>query len=230
MRFLVHGDFHGTYDSIYERPELHNPKTAIICLGDFSVNYFQDESDERRKRRLNSLGCIFYVVRGNHEMRPEHLPNTIDVYDMNVLGKIWMEPAFPNIRYMIDGEEYNINGKSTLVIGGAYSVDKWIRLEHGWPWFEDEQLSAKERNNILEKVKGKKYDVLLSHTCPFRFQPTFLFISSVNQALVDNSMELFMDRVWEETEINSCYFGHYHGDYEITDNIYLCYEELYEWN
>ena len=37
------------------------------------------------------------------------------------------------------GEIYNINGKSILVIGGAYSVDKEYRLLKGWSWFKDEQ-------------------------------------------------------------------------------------------
>lgn len=34
--------------------------------------------------------------------------------------------------YEIDGDIFEINGKQCIVIGGAYSVDKFYRLHNGW--------------------------------------------------------------------------------------------------
>lgn len=230
MRFIIHGDFHGYFENLYALQELHNPETAIICLGDTGINYFLNDIDESKKEKLNSLGCYLYLVRGNHEMRPEHLKNIQDLNDNNVNGIVMYEPQFPNIRYFKDGGEYIINGKKTLVIGGAYSVDKWYRLANDYTWFEDEQLTTLERHIISAHTKGKTYNVLLSHTCPFRFQPTFLFLGTVNQDNIDNSMELWLDRIWNNANIKEIYFGHYHGDYELGDGIHLCYEGWYDWN
>lgn len=45
-------------------------------------------------------------------------------------GKVWVEEAYPNILFAKDGEIYDIAGMKTIVIGGAYSVDKFYRLKH----------------------------------------------------------------------------------------------------
>ena len=57
-------------------------------------------------------------------------------------GKVWVEEAYPNILFAKDGEIYDIAGMKTIVIGGAYSVDKFYRLSKGYNWFEDEQTSV----------------------------------------------------------------------------------------
>ena len=50
-----------------------------------------------------------------------------------------------------DGEVYNFNGVSTLVIGGAYSVDKYYRLALGYNWYESEH-QMKKLKMVLEKL------------------------------------------------------------------------------
>ena len=44
-------------------------------------------------------------------------------------GKVWVEEAYPNILFAKDGEIYDIAGMKTIVIGGAYRVDKFYRLK-----------------------------------------------------------------------------------------------------
>ena len=55
---------------------------------------------------------------------------------------------------MFDGEIYDIDDKKVMVIGGAYSVDKWYRLKMNYKWFEDEQISEEE--NLLWKSNKKR--------------------------------------------------------------------------
>ena len=43
-------------------------------------------------------------------------------------GKVWVEEAYPNILFAKDGEIYDIAGMKTIVIGGAYSVDKFYLI------------------------------------------------------------------------------------------------------
>ena len=81
-------------------------------------------------------------------------------------GKVYIEEDYPNLILAKDGEIYIIDGKSVLVIGGAYSVDKEYRLLYGHKWFSDEQLSQKEMDTIFNKVKGKYFNIVLTHTCP----------------------------------------------------------------
>lgn len=60
-------------------------------------------------------------------------------------GQVYIEDEYPNLIFAKNGELYNFNGKSVLVIGGAYSIDKNYRIGKGYPWFENEQLSELER-------------------------------------------------------------------------------------
>lgn len=118
----------------------------------------------------------------------------------------------------MDGGSYVINGKSCLVIGGAYSVDKWYRIEMAaydnkhFCWFKDEQLTKEEMDKISKSVCGKHYDFVLTHTCPFSWQPTDLFLGFINQATVDNSMEIWMEKLKDTFTWGVWCFGHYHAD------------------
>ena len=114
-----------------------------------------------------------------------------------------------------DGEEYNIDGKSVLVIGGAYSVDKEYRLMYGYKWFKDEQLTKEEMDTIYNKVRGKHFDIVLTHTCPYKYEPIEVFLSGINQSKVDKSMEHFLDKIEDSIEYDKWYCGHYHIDKKI---------------
>ena len=48
---------------------------------------------------------------------------------------------------------YDFNGNKTLVIGGAYSIDKEERLLCGYHWFKDEQPSDDTKQKVLEVLK-----------------------------------------------------------------------------
>ena len=158
-------------------------------------------------------------MRGNHEERPENLGYIEHHYDENVKGYIMMEPDFPLIRYFNDGCDYEINGHPTLVIGGAYSVDKWYRLYRAEKagnsfsgWFEDEQLKDWEMASIENEVIGKKYDFVFTHTCPLDWEPTDLFLSFVDQSQVDKTMENWLNKIKETFDWGLWCFGHFHED------------------
>lgn len=216
-RWFISGDTHRKY-TIARFNNVPDGANCII-LGDAGINYTCDEQDVYLKNKIAALNRTYYLVRGNHEMRPDHLPNLITEFDSNVQGEIMLEPQYPNIRYFIDGGEYNINGYSVLVIGGAYSVDKYWRLDglsedtEVWTgWFKDEQLSETERQDIFNRVKGKSYDYVLTHTCPMSWRPIDLFLTSINQSTVDTSTELFLQGIEYNIQYKSWYWGHYHDD------------------
>ena len=150
-----------------------------------------------------------------------HLEN-----DTNVGNMTWQEADYPNIHYFVDGSEYNIGGHSVLVIGGAYSVDKWYRLARaGYSpfeadiadskrtgWFKDECLTKDEMAAIYKQVQGKHFDFVFSHTCPISWEPTDLFLSSIDQSQVDKSMEYFLDEIKESVDWGCWCFAHFHAD------------------
>lgn len=140
-------------------------------------------------------------------------------------GKVLIEEEYPNLIFAKDGETYNIDGKKILVIGGAYSVDKQYRLLHGYKWFKDEQLTNKEMITILDKVKGKHFDIVLTHTCPYKYEPREVFMQGLYQSKVDKSMEHFLDEIEENISYDKWYCGHYHTEKQI-DKLEFMFDRI----
>ena len=226
-KFLVTGDCHRDFFR-FKYLKYENPKDVnIIILGDAGVNY-TGKYDHELKSNIQRMKFNFYLVRGNHEMRPEDVPNMILIYDDKVEGYVYCEPNYPNIRYFQDGGVYYINGRKTLVIGGAYSVDKHYRLATGKHWFENEQLTYQERKEISKTAGGQYFNLILSHTCPERWEPVELFLSMVDQSTVDKTMELWLNTIADKTAYGLWLFGHYHGNMAVRPRVHMLYQDIWD--
>lgn len=190
-----------------------NRENMLIILGDTGINYYLNEKDNKLKKYLNDMNIKLFCIQGNHEERPENISTykEIDKFE----GKVFVEEEYPNLIFAKNGEIYNIDGKKILVIGGAYSVDKKYRLLHGYEWFKDEQLTKKEMDTILYKVKGKHFDIVLTHTCPYKYEPREVFMQGLDQTKVDKAMEMFLDKIEENVDYDKWYCGHYHTEKQI---------------
>lgn len=136
------------------------------------------------------------------------------IYDENVNGEVWCEKKYPNIRYFKIWGDYKIDEYNILVLGGAYSVDKYYRQEKGWPWFESEQMTWEEQVDAATHLAmtEKHYDFVFSHTCPISWEPTDLFINGIDQSKVDKTMENWLDGLKDYLDWGVWCFGHYHAD------------------
>jgi len=221
----ITGDKHGDFKSLKSFCRNFDIKESdkIILLGDVGLNYFLDSSDFKRKKSLNSLGCQFLCVHGNHEIRCENISSYLTI--QNDMGEFYQEKLFPNLLFMKDGEIYDIEGKSYLCLGGAYSVDKWYRLQSGGKWFEDEQMKESVKEYLRKYWFGDEFDYIISHTCPYKYIPREWFLSGLDQSTVDNSMEIFLDEVEENIGYDKWYCGHYHGNKTI-DKIRFLYNDI----
>ena len=190
-----------------------NENDMIIVLGDAGINYFLNDEDKKFKEYLKEFKLKIFCIRGNHEERPENISTYKEVKMFN--GKVYIEEDYPNLIFAKDGEIYDIDNQKVLVIGGAYSIDKDYRLLYGKRWFKDEQLNEDEMNKIFKKVKNKHFDIVLSHTCPFKYEPVEVFMAGFDQSKVDKKMEHFLDKIEENIEYNKWYCGHFHTEKQI---------------
>lgn len=246
-KIFIMGDIHGDYkpielfhlrnkdDNAYNRAE-----KIIILLGDAGFNFYFDYRDEKIKKKLKEYPFTYFVIRGNHEERPsicaKNHPNNWhkDEYFGN---KVWIENDYPYIKYAMDNVcPYDINGYSTIVIPGAYSVDKDFRLKN-YPktWFINEQLSWWEMGTGLKTlyVMNWKCDLVLSHTCPYSYMPVDLFIPTINQSEIDNTMEKYLNQIENMLDYRLWCFGHYHSTraypkYQNSQMIMLFNEKVIE--
>ena len=194
-------------------PEYDPSETAIIILGDVGFNYYKNKKDWKLKHHAAQFGYTLYCLRGNHEDRANNTKGTEIVYDKFVHGYVYMEQEFPNIKYFDDEvAEYEIMDKKILCIPGAYSVDKWYRLQNDWQWFSQEQLTEEEMKYAEERFGGKHYDIILSHTCPIGWEPRDLFLNCIDQSKVDKTMEIWMEKFKDMIGWGIWCFAHYHTD------------------
>jgi 3-oxoacid CoA-transferase subunit A len=215
----ITGDTHRDFSRLNYIKE----NNTLIVLGDAGINYSLNEEDKKLKEHLNNLNIKLFCIQGNHEERPKNISTykEIDMFG----GKVFIEDDYPNLIFAKNGEIYTIDNKKALIIGGAYSVDKEYRLMYGYNWFKDEQLSNDEMNNILNKVKGEHFDIVLSHTCPYKYEPREVFLQGIDQSKVNKTMEMFLDEVEANITYDKWYCGHYHTEKHI-DKIEFMFESI----
>lgn len=222
--FLL-GDIHGEtgpieyfYNQNRERLNLDECINYIILLGDVGCNYaITGKRDSNFKKSLSRFPFKYILLRGNHEAR---VSDVVEKYPDRWLdikkyeGVVYVEKEFPDIEYLVDIPAiYRFSGYKTLSIPGAYSVDKWLRLNNHWQWFENEQLSEKEMQygrNLVEKEK--LVDLVISHTCPIAYEPRDLFLTTIDQSQIDKSMELYLGEIEATLNYRRWAFGHFHTD------------------
>lgn len=219
MVYLI-GDIHGRPDNLLRLAENRIEETdTLILLGDVGANYYGNRRDRLIKYELSSIKGIVLCIHGNHEMRPHTIPSYKEK-EWNG-GIVWYEEEFPNLLFAKDGEVYEIENRRYLALGGAYSVDKFYRLEKGYGWWSDEQPSEETKSSVNEKLASLEVDIVLSHTCPYRYIPTEMFLPFIDQSTVDQSTEEWLGEIESRIDYKAWFCGHWHIDKRIDKMHFL---------
>ena len=224
--YYITGDTHGNFDRItyFQNKMQLSENDVLIILGDVGLNYYKNQKDIKRKEDVSEYPFTTFCVHGNHEARPD----TIESYKTKGFcgGIVWYEEEFPNILFAKDGEIYDFDELKCIVIGGAYSVDKYYRIVNGWPWFFNEQPNREIRKYVEEQLKKVDYkvDVVFSHTCPYNYEPREFFMKGIDQELIDKSTEYWLQEIENMLDYKKWYCGHFHASKKI-DKIQFMYED-----
>ena len=223
----ITGDTHGDFSRIEHFCKRFSPgrDDIMVILGDAGFNYYGGKRDQRAKEWMAEMPITLFSIHGNHEMRPETLPSyrTEEWHG----GKVFVEEAYPSLIFARDGGLYDLEGARTIVMGGAYSVDRDYRLAMGWNWWADEQPSEETKREIEKVLDDAKWnvDVVLSHTTPLKYVPVEVFLPQIDQSRVDSSTERWLDSIEEHLTYRHWYAGHFHTEKEI-DRLSLLFESI----
>lgn len=213
----ITGDTHGDFSRIETFCSKMRTSTddALIILGDAGINYYGHIKDRARKEEISKLPVTIFCIHGNHEQRPEKIKGYHEAIWNG--GKVYIEDDFPNLIFAKDGEIYDIAGNKTIVIGGAYSVDKNYRISRNWGWWPDEQPSDDIKAYVEKQLNRNnwKVDIVLSHTVPVKYEPVEVFLPGLDQSNVDKSTEEWLGRIEEGLHYKKWYAGHYHTEKKI---------------
>lgn len=210
----ITGDTHGSYRRLrrFFRQYPVTPDDTLIVLGDTGLNYYGDERDEPHRKSAARLPLTLFCLRGNHDRHPAVLPG--NRAEKRFGGLVYADAQYPNILFAEDGEIYCMEGKTVLAVGGAYSIDKQWRLEHGYNWFSDEQISSACMREIENRLASLNWqvDTVLTHTCPLRYEPAEALYRHIDQSGVDKRMEVWLDSIEERLSYRQWFCGHFHID------------------
>lgn len=240
MAIYLTGDIHGDVSRFYALKDycINNNLDIddwIVCLGDVGLNYWGDCREDAVKKIVSYVPVNLFCIHGNHERRPSKEAGYIKYkLNGNIIGEVWWNPNYPNQYFAIDGNLYEFlidrEFLTVLVCGGAYSVDKDYRLARGYHWWADEQPCARTKTKTINKAKENEIDIVLTHTCPLRFEPTELFLQGIEQNTVDKTTEKFLDDLYEilcKKKKPAWYFGHFHAN-KFTDDYTMLYDDIVE--
>lgn len=226
MSIYITGDVHGDFSELQQWCSVMKPRKRdiIVILGDVALNYFGDDRDYQRKKMVNTIGPEIFCIYGNHEMRPEDAGG-YELIDWHG-GKAWIQPEFPNLIFAKDGEIYELAGKKVIVLGGAYSVDKEIRILRGYQWFSNEQPSDEIKTYAEKQLTdaGWKVDAVFSHTCPYKYRPLEAMLHGLDQSKVDTSTEEWLNQIESRLEYKKWYCGHWHINKRIDKVEFLFHD------
>ena len=229
-RVFITGDKHGNFRFLKSWCQRvgTTKDDYLIVLGDCGINYWLTKRDKKLKHQISKCPITLICIHGNHEARPASIGTYVKEFNYDIQCGVWYEKQFPNILFPDDGEMI-INNETYFILGGAYSVDKHYRLEHGGKWFEDEQMSAATKMRILRFIETENsFDYILSHCAPLKYEPIHLFLSFIKQENVDKSMEKFLDIVLDKVDFKTWFLGHYHSDEWLNSNTRLLYHDIIE--
>lgn len=216
----ITGDTHGAFDIHKINPRefkaaehLTKDDYVIIC-GDFGCIWDCGSSDRFWLNWLESLEWNTLFIDGNHE--------NFDV--LNSYPEIeWhggkVHRIRDNVLHLKRGEIFDLDGKSFLALGGAFSHDISVRTEKQ-NWWKEEMLTKEEAENAyhnLEK-RGWKVDYVLSHDI-FKTHPAAKsFVNSMDhynkdQVDVQDVLQVIHDR----TDYKKWFHGHYHNDWLFSE-------------
>lgn len=149
------GDTHGNFPHM--RWEFsQGRKRNIIHVGDFGMIFWGEGREKNAKDTIAMLnealvkqGSHAYINRGNHDD-----------------PQFWQDGKWDrcNIKFVPNYSVINIEGKMTLFLGGAISVDRSDLPAH--KWFEDEGFVYDEAKIDAIMRDVPQIDVVVSHTAP----------------------------------------------------------------
>jgi len=200
---------------------------VLIILGDAGINFRGDPHDRKLKEELSKLPITLFCIHGNHEMRPESIGSYEERLYFN--GIVYKENAYQNLLFAKDGEIYEFNNRRCIVIGGAYSIDKELRLTNRWGWWADEQPSDEIKRRVEKRLDAENWnvDIVLSHTCPYKYMPTEALLPEFDQTQVNNDTEKWLGAIENKLNYSQWYCGHFHIEKDIY-KIRFLYKSILE--
>lgn len=192
-RMFLIGDTHGNIKHYRDLLVLVDAvRGTSLHVGDFGLGFGPDRDRWASAEQYSLQNNGHYFIRGNHDDPAVCRPLT------NYLGEF--------------GADSN---RSLFWAGGAYSIDKDLRLQlmsrgNAPCWWEDEELSPSQMDEAFELYRQHKPRFVVTHDAPVSLYRD-LGASSIKM----NRTGTFLQDLLEHHVPEMWFFGHWHIPKEI---------------
>lgn len=113
-----------------------------------------------------------------------------------------------------------------MFVGGAASINKHLRIPD-YTWWEDEELSYKQLDDMITVYTTTKPRVMVTHDCPEELAQVLLTIKSQLEPNGTRTRTAFQ-RMWSAHSPEIWVFGHWHHsfDHVLRGTRFVCLAEL----
>ncbi|MFI3141330.1 MAG: metallophosphoesterase [Clostridia bacterium] len=210
----VTGDTHGetgrfTYlDSNIEKTLTQTDK-LIIC-GDFGYVWSGSDEEEKFLDYMAKKPYQILFIDGNHEnfslLNGSYPVQQYCGGNVHIIRK--GENNQPKIIHLMRGQIFEIENKKIFTMGGAYSIDKHLRIPQ-ISWWKEELPTDNEMKEAISNLNlhGNKIDYIFTHTAPI--DTTKIMGYDQNEEYPLNN---FLEWIRESTTYTHWWFGHFHMD------------------
>lgn len=218
----VTGDTHGEQNRILyieNKAGLSEGDYLIVC-GDFGYIFNNDLTENNFLSDLEKRPYTICFCDGNHENFPAIYSYPVENWCGGRIHRIRK-----NVLHLMRGHVFEIEGKSFFTMGGAYSIDKYMRVENVSWWKQEMPTDAEYRQASASLAEhGKCVDYIITHTAPSEI------IRRMGRFPDAHEQELcgFLEWVMHETKFKKWFFGHWHEDMTVLDKFRAIYFDILE--
>lgn len=210
----VHGDLNRFSEAFIPNESSLTKYDYLIICGDFGFIFTNDDEE---KECLDTLAKKPYNILwpdGNHENF-----DVINEYPVEMWNGGKIHRIRENIIHLMRGQVFTIENKKFFTMGGAYSIDRYMRKK-GVSWWPQELPSDEEYKEATENLlKNDDIDYIISHTAPREIIRRMGYYPDAH----DMELTGYLEWIMYEHKFTHWFFGHFHEDKNIDNKFSALY-------
>lgn len=147
----------------------------------------------------------------------------------------WIENETENIQKLVDAGEWT-EAEATEALEYYDEILKSIlegKMVGKRASSSDDQLFFSMPDNaqpeqyqtfVEDQITKNRIDIVLSHTCPYKYEPRDAFLPMIDQSTVDDSTERWLDGIEEKVDYKAWLCGHWHIEKQIDKLRFLFHD------
>lgn len=216
----IHGDIKRFSSSFMPGESSWTENDYLIICGDFGLIFMDDDQEEAWLDGLEKKPYTILWADGNHENF-----KALNRYPAETWNGGRVHRIRKNIFHLMRGQVFTIEEKTFFTFGGAYSLDRYMRIKNKTYW--DEELpNNDEYNEAIRNLKenGSTVDYIITHTAPREIIRRLGYYPNAH----DMELTGFLEWVMYQTSYKQWFFGHFHEDKTIDEKHRALYYDVAE--